>query len=698
VTSVLDVDAYGVLLQPSPMTASAAPLIPMLRGPALKIAIIYDFIPLHFPDVYLGNVAARAEYAAALDALSCYDEFLCISHVVAGELPRHVSAPAHAITVAWPAGLLRAPGEASPPPDGRVGGPIVVMTGDDPRKNTFGGLAGVGAATADDPGRDVVVLGMVGQGERVHHWSIAAMMRPGEARTTGRLTDRELAALLRRASVVVVPSFDEGLSLPVVEALAAGAPVVASDIPSHRELIGAGRHLADPRSPRSLARAVARIRGRSDVANAQWAHLSRHRHRSLEQAVGERLRQALAGVRTTLEPSAVHVSGRDPRIAVAGPWVPQPSGVADFTTTTTLELARIADVTVFTTSGADVAASIPDGVRLDHHRLADLDRHLDRVDVLVAVIGNSHFHLPFLDLIRDRDAVVIAHDTRMVELALALRSVGGLADLMLRRDPSGILTPPVLDQIDDLRLLQDLGMWEVARRARRLIVHTPTAADRIAAETGVPVSVLPFAHYRLPGPGDVTEAQRRDARRRLAMADGTLHLGSFGYIDMRSKMADVVLEAAGWLRAWGHRVHLHLVGSAPGPIDQALRERAAASDVALTITGFADEATYRDYLLAVDLGIQLRISPVLGVSGPLSDLAAFGTPAIASRGLADDIGAPSSVTRLPDAVSPVIVAEAVEARLARGSGAVGEAEDERREYLDRHSPARYAAELLALLR
>ena len=127
------------------------------------------------------------------------------------------------------------------------------MTGDDARKNTFGGLAGVAAATAGDETRDVVVIGMAGTGDRVHHWSIAAAMRPGEARTAERISDEEMDALLADASVVVVPSFDEGLSLPVIEALRAGAPVVASDIPAHRELIGTGSFLADPRSP-ALAR------------------------------------------------------------------------------------------------------------------------------------------------------------------------------------------------------------------------------------------------------------------------------------------------------------------------------------------------------------------------------------------------------------------------------------------------------------
>jgi glycosyltransferase involved in cell wall biosynthesis len=47
-----------------------------------------------------------------------------------------------------------------------------------------------------------------------------------------------LAAVYRRANVVLMPSDAEGFGLPVIEALACGTPVVASDLPSLRETGG----------------------------------------------------------------------------------------------------------------------------------------------------------------------------------------------------------------------------------------------------------------------------------------------------------------------------------------------------------------------------------------------------------------------------------------------------------------------------
>jgi len=711
VTRVLDEDVarYRALLQPSPMTASAGPLAPLLHSTAVKLAIVYDFIPLHHPQVYLSSVAARAEYAAALDALRCFDQVIAISEDTRREV-ESIIGRAGIATVAWPEGLAD-----GPPAGGRLGsdGPIVIMTGDDARKNTFGGLAGTAVATVEES-RDVVVLGMAGQPDRVHHWSIGAAMRPGECTCSGRLDDEQMANLLSKASVVVVPSFDEGLSLPVIEAVRAGIPVVASDIPAHRELLGAGTFLADPRSPRDLARAIRRTRGSRRTQRRQGRRLGDHRHSSLEGVIAERFGQresstAVRPDRGEASPAGAARSSTRPRIvrdrldiAVAAPWTPQRTGVADFTRATIDELARLAQVTVYTTSDAR-----PDGLP----SFERLDGLLDRVaatghhghDVLISVIGNSHFHLPFLQLLSQTDAIALTHDTRLVELYLALRGPGGVIDLMLRGSDQAHLHPALDEQIADMRLLQSTALWEPARRAQALIAHTPVAADRITQETGVPVILLPFANQRRPDdvePGQpaVTQAMRTQARKRLALSPDQVHLASFGFVDARAKCSDVVVEAAAWLQQWGHPIALHLVGSAMPGVAHALQEQARTAGLKhFNITGFVDEATLRDYALSVDLGIQLRISPMLGVSGPLSDLAAFGTPAVASRGLAEDVGAPGYIDRLGDDLSPVLVAEAVEYRL-RHPWDPANLERMHRDYLEAKSPARYAQLLLAAIR
>jgi glycosyltransferase involved in cell wall biosynthesis len=50
-----------------------------------------------------------------------------------------------------------------------------------------------------------------------------------------RVPDRELVSLIRGARALLMPSFAEGYGMPVADALALGTPVIASDLPAHRE-------------------------------------------------------------------------------------------------------------------------------------------------------------------------------------------------------------------------------------------------------------------------------------------------------------------------------------------------------------------------------------------------------------------------------------------------------------------------------
>jgi len=62
----------------------------------------------------------------------------------------------------------------------------------------------------------------------------------------GPVPEADLQALYAGATVFAFPSFHEGFGLPVLEAMAAGAPVVASDIPAIREVAGDAAVLVPP--------------------------------------------------------------------------------------------------------------------------------------------------------------------------------------------------------------------------------------------------------------------------------------------------------------------------------------------------------------------------------------------------------------------------------------------------------------------
>jgi glycosyltransferase involved in cell wall biosynthesis len=68
------------------------------------------------------------------------------------------------------------------------------------------------------------------------------------------------------ASVLVLPSFDEGFGLPIVEAMALGVPVVASNRGALPEIVQDAGLLVDPDDPAALAAAIDRL-----LRDASWA-------------------------------------------------------------------------------------------------------------------------------------------------------------------------------------------------------------------------------------------------------------------------------------------------------------------------------------------------------------------------------------------------------------------------------------------
>jgi len=78
-------------------------------------------------------------------------------------------------------------------------------------------------------------------------------------RLTGYLEDGDLRALYSSCTVFVYPSLYEGFGLPPLEAMACGAPVIASNIATFQETLGSAAHLVDPNDVDAIARSIVEI-------------------------------------------------------------------------------------------------------------------------------------------------------------------------------------------------------------------------------------------------------------------------------------------------------------------------------------------------------------------------------------------------------------------------------------------------------
>ncbi|MGH9118871.1 MAG: glycosyltransferase family 4 protein [Acidimicrobiales bacterium] len=144
----------------------------------------------------------------------------------------------------------------------RLGRPYVLFCGTvEPRKN----LPRVIEAfrRADRAGLDLVLAGPQGWNEQID----ALLGRLGHrAHALGFVPAGDLGPLYAGATVVVYPSLREGFGLPVLEAMAQGAPVVTSLGTSTEEVAGDAALLVDPLDVDAIAAAITQVVDRPDLA------------------------------------------------------------------------------------------------------------------------------------------------------------------------------------------------------------------------------------------------------------------------------------------------------------------------------------------------------------------------------------------------------------------------------------------------
>jgi alpha-1,3-rhamnosyl/mannosyltransferase len=233
-----------------------------LRPPSL--VVVCDLVPW-VPEAHPQRRAALIEKATIRPALRRAGALLCISRATERDLLARFPA-ARGKTLAAPLAaderFFAAPGAAALDDLRARHGldrPFVFAAGTlEPRKN-LPRLVEAYAGLPDDvrSAHRLVLAGPAG-------WEMDATLRaaranPDDVRLLGQVSDADLALLYAACTVFAYPSLYEGFGLPVLEAMAAGAPVLTSDVSSLPEVGGDAVLTADPRDVEAIRAGLAAL-------------------------------------------------------------------------------------------------------------------------------------------------------------------------------------------------------------------------------------------------------------------------------------------------------------------------------------------------------------------------------------------------------------------------------------------------------
>ena len=226
---------------------------------AAQVVTIHDLNFLSHPERTRAEV--RRDYASlARDHAHRADAIVTVSEFTAREIADKLGVARPKITVCLPGAPDWTPRSALPST-----GYVLFVGTLEPRKN-IGGLLDAWERLADD--RVLVLAGKATEQSRP--W-LERLDRPplrGRVRHAGYVYPENRRALYEGARLLVLPSFEEGFGMPVLEAMTAGVPVVAADRGALPEVLGDAGLLVDPDSPDQLAAAITRLLNDDELARA----------------------------------------------------------------------------------------------------------------------------------------------------------------------------------------------------------------------------------------------------------------------------------------------------------------------------------------------------------------------------------------------------------------------------------------------
>lgn len=613
---------------------------------SLSAVTLYDLIPFIYPNHYINNFSTPNFFYQKMQYLKQSDLLITLSDSGSQEAIDHLSFPIENIfncSVGLDSKFLK----YQIPKDkklklktelGIIRDIIFYVGGMDYRKN----IVNLIEAFSILPNRQqfqLVIIVSIEEYAVIEYQSIFTKrfkLNKDELILIKYVTEETLLILYNICQVFVFPSLHEGFGLPIIEAMACGAPTIGSNVSCIPEVIGCKEALFDPKNPQSIAKKINEVLTNINFKN----YLIQHNQEQIKLFTWSKTaKKGLAAFESVYELNKTSKNKlkiyRKKKLAFISPLPPEKTGIADYSALLIPELACYYDIVLITDQisvsnvwlNANFKIRNPDWFK----------QYAKLFDLILYSFGNSSFHHYMFDLLSLHPGVVILHDFYL----------GGLLDWMDDFIPKK-------KNIFNVTLYQSHGYpalifqerngrinthsyypcnLPVISKALGVIVHSKYTRDLAEKWYGQNISdkfkvINHLSHSNI----EVTQKIKKNNKKKLGFCENAFLICSFGNLHP-NKLNHRLLNSCIDILLNNHNIYLVFIGEKPYPSyfevllniinKHNLKERVQFRD-------YVELNDFQNFLLATDLAVQLRANSRGETSGCILSCLNYGIPTIAN--------------------------------------------------------------------
>ena len=470
--------------------------------------------------------------------------------------------------------------------------------------------------------------------EFIRHYNLES----NEIILQNHISEDDLIKLYNMCSLFVFPSLHEGFGLPILEAMACGAPTITSDTSSMPEAVGCEEALFNPKDSQSIACKIHEVLTNKNITNFLKEHATNQIKKFTWEKTAKKTLQAFEDLYTenqNLNKINCYTGFNKKKMAFVSPLPKEKTGIADYSAQLLPDLAVFYEITLITNQESIDDHWLNANFSIKNNKW--FIKHANSFEIIVYQFGNSHYHYFMLELLNLYPGVIVLHD-------FFLSGLYQWADVMHEKEQYTFYRsiyyshgfPALIEWINKDRhsIIEKYPCnLFVLKRALGIIVLSQHTID-LAYQWYGSNMISKFSLVNAPHlPKEISPLSRKKIRKQLGYGKNDLLICTFGFIGETKQCHRTILACADLILS---KVNFYLI-FVGGKVDEKYNQflesliKKNALEKKVKFIGFVTSETFNDYLTIADIAVQLRTKSRGETSACILNCLSYGIPTIVNN-------------------------------------------------------------------